>query len=478
MSSNHFQKARRLTAAAIAVIALSSCASVTSRHQPLPQVTLEQLELPTVSTTELARWPQEGWWRNYSDETLNQLIEQAFTGSPNLQVLGTRVASADAIADGTKKLQDPTGGVKLSLNGQQYTENYIYPPTLGGTWQESGLLAANFSWDLDLWGKKRAQYKATLGQAAAARFEYEAARLAVASNIVALHAQLSSLETRSSTLSEQIALQNQLKQRWLEREQAGLQATQNSLQIDIVIGQLLQLQATLNAQREIGRAQLAALIGLTPAQLPNISASSDWRTLTLPSTISVDLLGKRADIAAQRHLIEASVQNVKAAKAEFYPNINLNVNVGFQALGLDRLFKSSSQFAAVEPAISLPIFSGAALNSNLRMKQATLDSTIAQYNQTVYQAISDAHQQLASHRESGVRLNQQQRILASQSKLSQLANERYRQGISAQMEYLMMQSAQLREHDSLEAAYAARRVQEAKLATSLGTGFDELWNKP
>lgn len=478
MSSKHFQKTRRLTVMAVAIVVLSSCASITSQHQPLPQVTLEQLSLPAASTEDLARWPQQGWWRAYNDETLNLLIEQAFTGSPNLQVLGTRVASADAIADGTKKLQYPTGGVKLSLNGQQYTENYIYPPTLGGTWQESGLLAANFSWDLDLWGKKRAQYKATLGQAAAARFEYDAARLAVASNIVALHAQLSSLETRNQILSEQITLQNQLKQRWLEREQAGLQATQNSLQIDIVIGQLLQLQATLNAQREIGRAQLAALIGMTPAQLPNIHASGNWRTLPLPTSIPVDLLGKRADIAAQRHLIEASVQNVKAAKAEFYPNINLNVNVGFQALGLDKLFKSSSQFGSVEPAISLPIFSGAALNSNLRMKQASLDSTIAQYNQTVYQAISDAHQQLASHRESGGRINQQQRILNSQSKLTQLANERYRQGISPQMEYLLMQSAQLRERDSLEAAYTARRVQEAKLATSLGTGFDHLWDKP
>ena len=108
------------------------------------------------------------------------------------------------------------------------------------------------------------------------------------------------------------------------------------------------------------------------------------------------------------------------------------------------------------------------------MKQATLDASIAQYNQTVYQALSDAYQQLASHRESDVRLAQQQRILNSQAKLASLANARYKQGISPQMDALMTMSAELRERDNLEAAYAARRTAEAKLAASLGTGFDEL----
>ncbi|MGB5109188.1 MAG: efflux transporter outer membrane subunit [Formosimonas sp.] len=473
MAAQFIQTSFRITIFT-AALTLAGCASITSKHEALPQVGLTQLDLPAASAADLALWPQQGWWRSYHDDTLNQLIEQAFLGAPNLQVLGARVESADVLADGTRKLRWPTGGVKLALTGQQYSDNYIYPPGLGGTWQESGILAGNFAWDLDLWGKNRAKYKAALGQAAAAQFEYEAARLSIASNIVALHAQLSSIETRSDLLEQQIALTTQLKQRWTERERAGLQATQNSLQIDIALGQLSQLQASLNAQREIFRAQLATLIGQTPAQLPVIRATRQWSSVALPKTIPADILGKRADIAAMRHQIEASVQNVKAAKAEFYPNINLNINIGFQALGLDKLFKSSSQFGSVEPAISLPIFSGAALNSNLRMKQATLDASIAQYNQTVYQALSDAYQQLASHRESDVRLAQQQRILNSQAKLASLANARYKQGISPQMDALMTMSAELRERDNLEAAYAARRTAEAKLAASLGTGFDEL----
>lgn len=455
----------RMSVLSCAILMVTGCAFVTGKHEPLPQVSLAELKLPDNA---IANWPQQGWWRNYNDAQLNALIEQAFTGSPNLQVLSTRVENAQVTADGVKKLSYPTGGIKIALTGQTYSENYIYPPTLAGEWKDSGLIAASLNWDLDIWGRHRAQYRAALGQNAAAQFEFEAARDAIAGNIVGLHAQIGALATRLDLLNAQISVQQQAKQRWVERERAGLQPVQNSIQLDIVLAQLEQLKATFTSQREILRAQLANLVGTTPAQLPVINAPSHWTALSLPNVIPAGVVARRPDIAAAQQYIIAASENIKAAKAEFYPNINLNLGIGLQAIGLDKLLKVGSRYDIVEPAITLPIFSGAGLNANLRSKQAQLDTAIASYNQTVYKAINDAAEQLANYRNSNAQITAQQRIADDNSKLANLASARFAQGITPQMESLMARSSALREQDALQAAYANRRMQEARLAVSLG----------
>ncbi|MGL4766889.1 MAG: efflux transporter outer membrane subunit [Formosimonas sp.] len=448
-----------------AVLMLTSCALMDKQHQPLQQVSAESLQLPNAH---LGNWSAQHWWTQYNDAQLNQLIEQAFAQSPSLQVLATRVEAARVTADGVKKLSYPTGGIKVGLTGQTYSENYIYPPSIAGEWKDSGLIAASLNWDLDLWGRHRAQYRAALGQNAAAQFEYDAARDAIVGNIVGLHAQIGVLATRLNLLDTHIQLQQQAKQRWLEREQAGLQPVQNSLQTDSVLAQLAQLKSTLTSQRDILRAQLANLLGTTPEQLPQITAPAQWQTLNLPNVIPAAILARRPDIAAAQHYIVAAAENINAAKAEFYPNINLNLGIGLQAIGLDRLLKVGSRYDTVEPALTLPIFSGAGLNANLRNKQAQLDSAIASYNQTVYKAINEAAEQLAQYRNSAIQITQQQRIHANAQKLAQLSAARFAQGVTPQMDSLIAKSVALREQDALQTAYAQRRVQEARLAVSLG----------
>jgi outer membrane protein TolC len=199
--------------------------------------------------------------------------------------------------------------------------------------------------------------------------------------------------------------------------------------------------------------------------------------LRLPNEIPASILANRPDIAAAKHYIVAATETVKSAKAEFYPNINLNLGIGLQAIGLNNVLKAGSRYDIVEPALTLPIFSAVGLNANLRIKQVQLDSAIANYNETVYKAINDAAEQLASYRNRGSQIVQQQRLVDDNAKLTSLAQARFAQGITPQMESLMARSSALREQDALQAAYAARRIQEARLAVSLGSGLLEA-NKP
>ena len=481
-----FSRALRLSGVAIAISVLSACAVVTGTHEPIAQVDNDILSLPNAAGQTLAQWPHEGWWRRYNDPTLNQLVDKALADGPSLQVLAQRAQIAKKNADAVRKSHYPAGKIDATWTGQRFINGEIDAYTqslkdLLGTdhrnLDDQNMrqtdISAGLSWDLDIWGKNRAAYRAAMGQSRAQALEYEAARQGVITQIVGLHANISALQSRQAILQQMIALQKTLKQRWLELENAGLQPVQNSVQTDIAIAQLEQLSAGLNAQNEVLRAQLAALVGVTPNQLPAINATANWSTLSLPNQISTNILGSRPDIAAAREYITAASEQVKSVRAEFYPDVNLSLFAGLQIIGLDDIVRFSGQNVGVKPAITLPLFSSVQLNAKLRIQQAQLDTAIAQYNKTVYEAISDAAQQIAQHRQSQTQINQQQRIVKNQQKLLDLAQQRYRSGMTPQMENLMLQAATLREQDTLYANYAARRLQEARLANSLGIGFSD-----
>ena len=484
-----YSKAFRIGVLSLTVSTLCACAVVTGKHETLAQVDNARLNLPEVSGRTLAQWPQQGWWTQYNSPTLNALIEQAMRDGPSLKVLATRIDASQNAADAVRKLSYPMGQVKVDWTGQEFFNTRIdgATPQSQAALSSRGIptnpsdqfialtnISAGISWDLDLWGHNRALYGAALGLSRAQTLEYEAARQGVIANIVGLHAQIMAFTERANIVDKQIATQTTLRQRWLEREQAGLQPTQNSVQVDMTLAQLAQLKQSLMAQKAVARAQLAALIGQTPEQLTEFLPEQTWQTLNLPQNIPVQVLGTRPDIAAAREYIVASTEQVNAVKAEFYPNINIGLSTALQLLNLQDILDFRGQNAAVKPAISLPIFNTIQLNAKLRQQQAQLDNTIAQYNQTVFQAVSDAHQQLAQYRQAQAYLTAQARIVKDSQTLTDLSAQRYRAGMSPQMESLMYQAATLREQDALVMGYAMRRAQEARLASSLGTEFSDL----
>ena len=484
-----YSKAFRIGVLSLTVSTLCACAVVTGKHETLAQVDNARLNLPEVSGRTLAQWPQQGWWTQYNSPTLNALIEQAMRDGPSLKVLATRIDASQNAADAVRKLSYPMGQVKVDWTGQEFFNTRIdgATPQSQAALSSRGIptnpsdqfialtnISAGISWDLDLWGHNRALYGAALGLSRAQTLEYEAARQGVIANIVGLHAQIMAFTERANIVDKQIATQTTLRQRWLEREQAGLQPTQNSVQVDMTLAQLAQLKQSLMAQKAVARAQLAALIGQTPEQLAEFFPEQTWQTLNLPQNIPVQILGTRPDIAAAREYIVASTEQVNAVKAEFYPNINIGLSTALQLLNLQDILDFRGQNAAVKPAISLPIFNTIQLNAKLRQQQAQLDNTIAQYNQTVFQAVSDAHQQLAQYRQAQAYLTAQARIVKDSQTLTDLSAQRYRAGMSPQMESLMYQAATLREQDALVMGYAMRRAQEARLASSLGTEFSDL----
>lgn len=233
-------------------------------------------------------------------------------------------------------------------------------------------------------------------------------------------------------------------------------------------------KTSMTAQRiESVRVQLAVLLGQGPDRGLSIERPGQLNApeLALPENLPAELLGRRPDIVAARWRVEAARRNINAAKTQFYPNINLTAVFGVMAANSSDLFKSSSRFGLVTPAISLPIFEGGRLRANLAGRDADYDLAVAQYNKTLIGAFNEVAESLSQLRSLETQRAAQQRSLTSAQQAWELSTQRYQNGVGGYLEVLVLQQALHQAEDRLAEIGNRRITASINLVHALGGGY-------
>ncbi|MBL7372670.1 TolC family protein, partial [Escherichia coli] len=96
-----------------------------------------------------------------------------------------------------------------ATEGKQSYNNGIPAAFVPKGWNDSGQVAANLSFDLDLWGKNRASLAAATSDAEAARIELEQSRLVLSTNIAGAYADLARLASQRAVQAKALELRTQ-----------------------------------------------------------------------------------------------------------------------------------------------------------------------------------------------------------------------------------------------------------------------------
>jgi outer membrane protein TolC len=104
---------------------------------------------------------------------------------------------------------------------------------------------------------------------------------------------------------------------------------------------------------------------MTPPQVP----------VGLPS----ELLERRPDIRQAEAQVAAATARVGEAKAEFFPRFVLLGSAGRQASQLHDLTLGLGNYFSAGPAISLPLFTGGRIRSQVRVQDARLQQAVTSY---------------------------------------------------------------------------------------------------
>lgn len=424
-------------------------------------------------------WPDSQWWKAYHDPQLNALIDSTLRNSPDMQVAEQRIQLAEAQAKAVEAQDGPEIDFSADVERQRMSaEGLMGPfaltdPAAGttGPWYTNGTFGLTAGWNLDLWGKNRAEVTARIGVVKAREAEREQTRQLLASGVsrlywewqtqAALKTVLTQIETEQKNI---IAVDRQLYQNGITSSVEGVEtdidSSKTEQQLNDVSGKMKVIEARLSA---LTNAQSTAL-KLHSTTLPAVESQ-------LPPRLGYSLLARRADLQAAHWYIESSLSSIDAAKAAFYPDVNLMAFLQQDALHLSDLFRHSAQQLGVTAGLTLPIFDSGRLNANLDITKAQSNLTVANYNKAVVDAVNDVARAVSQVATLAQKNQHQQQIEHDAQRVVGLAQARFNAGIIAGSLVSQAKIPALREHCNALILQGQWLDASIQLTSALGGGY-------
>lgn len=462
--------ARHALVAAV-LLALAACALPPKK---LPHPTLrDDVPLAGLQAPARAGWPASDWWNVYRDPQLDDLIDRAMQKAPDLALAQSRLSSAEQSVRAAVAQAGLTVNGSAQFSRQRMSEHGLIPSQfLGFTWYNQADIGVQLQYDFDWWGKKRAAVEAALDQAHAAQAQQSAAALAIQYAVADTYFGWQADQARLKLADRSLQVQQRLNHIAELRVRQGVDLPDEATKTRAQLAATRELRAAIDSSAKIRLTALAALLGMSPAQLPKLAP----RPLPdiargLPPHAGLDLISRRPDIAASRWQVEAALKQTDVARAEFLPDLSLSAMAGLSSIDMGELLNASSRTFAATPALHLPIFNGGLLQANYGLSKAKLDSAVAQYNSTVLDAARDVSTQALTAEMLAQRRAQQEAQIAADKQLVATSSARVEQGVRDARELLAARAQLLQQQDSATQLQAQAVSTDLSLIKALGGGY-------
>ncbi|HGU9882323.1 efflux transporter outer membrane subunit [Citrobacter freundii] len=458
-------KFKLLTLSAIFVLAGCSLAPDYQRPAlPVPQqFSLKQNALVAAP----GEYQDTGWRSFFVDSQVKALIGEALVNNRDLRMAVLKVQEARAqygVTDADRYPQltaGSSGTYSGKLKGDSSTDREF----------EAGL---NLSFDLDFFGRLKNMSEAERQNF----FASEEARRAVHISLISNVSQ-SYFNQRLAYAQLQVAeetLQNYQRSYAFVEKQLVTGST-NVLALEQARGVIESTRSEI-AKRKGDLAQannaLQLLLG-TYGKLPDDHARSrgDIKPVTLPPSLSSQILLQRPDIMEAEHGLLAANANIGAARAAFFPSITLTSSVSSSSSDLSSLFNAASGMWNFVPKIDIPIFNAGRNQSNLDLAEIRQQQSVVNYEQKIQNAFKEVADALVLRQSIADQISGQQRYLDSLLITLQRARALYQNGAVSYIEVLDAERSLFATRQLLLDLNYAQQVNEIKLFAALGGGWVE-----
>jgi len=335
------------------------------------------------------------WWLKFHDAQLNQLICVALHASPTMQSAGSRLQKAIYLTKETASSEWPYLDISGYRQRQRFSQYGLVPPPFNGETFNITDLGLNFNYEFDFWGKNYHMVAASVNEQFAANADAAEANLVISSTVASLYFQLQNVTAQLNIANQIRDQQNEILKIMQQKNQRGILSDINLTTAisnkETAISNVIKIRET----RKRLLNQLAVLMGKNPANTDITINTLHYLPIELPQFIPANLLGQRPDIRASCLRVKAAANQIRSAKARFYPNINLNAFFSYQSIIFGKFFNPASQNNAISAAFDLPIFDAGARRANLGIRYAEYDLAVSSYNQAILVALREVTDQLA-----------------------------------------------------------------------------------
>ena len=415
------------------------------------------------------------WWRQFKDPTLSALVERASAANLDVRAATERLWQSRAQRNAAAAAQLPNVNASTQYTRELLSHNGILslgaafnngvPPNVPplSIWQ-TGFDA---SWELDLWGHVRRQVEAAEAQVESLEYQRRDTLVATIAELTRDYAELRGVQAQIVITKANLASAEEIAHWTKSRADRGvatyLDVENAAAQVESVRAQLPALasqeSAYINAIGLLVDEPPQALRGELSRRGPQLFAPP-----RAPLGVASDLARRRPDIRRAEAELHAATANIGVAIAEFYPTFKLNGSVDLNALDAKKLFRASSLQYQFGPTVSVPIFDGARLKSQLQLRDAQAGEAAINYHKTVLSAWTEVVDTLVAFRAEQARYQRLKGQAMHQRAALSLARSRYNSGVS---DFINVLDAQ---RQALQAD-----LQEAQSRTALATDFVKLY---
>ena len=190
-------------------------------------------------------------------------------------------------------------------------------------------------------------------------------------------------------------------------------------------------------QRDVLLNQLCVLIGISPeksSEIQRISFDNLNFIGTIPTEISSEIIAQRPDYITAEKMIEKAGIDVRVAKKEFLPTINITGLALFFNNEFGSLFNTKGSLAALAGAVNLPLFTGGKRIANLRLKKDAYERLLNNYYQTNLTAIQEINNALITIEHDNKKYQDNKLQSELERKDFALSNLKYEQGIISKLD--------------------------------------------
>lgn len=439
-----------------------------------PEMNTPKLDLPKSfeASSDANTTVDTSWWKNFHDENLNLLIEEALKNNDDLKLAVTNVQRARAQYGISEADMYPQIDLDASAKRQRKSSN-AFPSNYGGFYSDYGF-SASAAYELDFWGKVRNQKNADFSSLLATDADKEALRISLIVDVATYYFNLVSI-------NEQLRIANESLQSYKE----SLQYRETQLKYGVVdalvvaqakaqVANANTLVQTIESSKITTQSALALLLGRTPKEIFEKMFSTSNKlpdSIEIPAGLPATLLENRPDIKAAEETLRAKTALIGVAKAAYFPSISLTGNYGYQSQKLDNLVSGASQFGGFGPSLNLPLFNAGAISAAVDVSEADQKAAMISYDKAVKTAYKEVYDSLGKIRISKLKSSSTAMEVDANTQAYELANIKFDRGTTSYLDVLTAQKALLSAQLSSVSANTQLLIDEVTLYKSLGGGW-------
>ena len=475
--NNHAQVARTLISFArrgvVVTVGVCLCGCALHRLPSHPTIVGEALPKATPLPPAWSAAPGTEnvtgeWVKSFRDHGLEVVVSEAIANNLDLRQSAAEVEEArQSVVVVGSKLKPQVSATFSGASTRSKDMNVIEQ-------SQSNMELATVSWEVDVWGRMRAQRAAAQENYETTALDYSFARQSLAAT--AAKSWYLAIETRQllALADQSVNIYQKLLELVKVRRAAGkvadLDVAEASYQLDEAQSQLTIAQGLYSEARRT----LEVLIGRYPAAELEVAETFAPLPPPVATGLPSSLLERRPDIVAAEHQVLSAFRTQEAAKLALLPSFSFILEGGrlsdplLSVLGLNPWLLHSAV------GMFVPIYQGGALRAEIKIATAEEEQSVAHFGGVALRAFAEVEVALTNERLLAERLPHAENAVLDHTEAVRVANLRYKAGTMDFLSVLQLEEGTIQSQTDLIKLHNTQLANRIDLHLALGGSFDSL----